>query len=275
MKPWTRLAMARHGLRGRDIGLLAGIRKSGNTYLRFLLANYLAQCDEPGRAPLAYADVEALVGQTLGDEESRPDLATAPALARLGIKRFYYTHRPYAPAFDGWRIVHVFRNPLDHLVSTFFYKFAQRRTGAARHWSVDGYQGPRDLLFMLDAYFETYVSYKRADVLRIAYEDLLEEPQRQLERVLEAFGAPRPDTAALARAVLNSSRDVLRAIEERDGPIHAPPGFEGHFVRDGSIGQHRDHFDASDWTTLARVAEKHATSLDEFRFEPAAEGREH
>jgi hypothetical protein len=269
MKPWVRFQLARCRLRPADVGLLAGIPKSGNTYMRFLLANYRALCREPGHAPLSYVEMSEILGGLLGPDGCRPDFRDKGTdLSPLGVKRFYYTHRDYVPAFTGWRIVHLFRNPLDHLVSLFFYKFANRRTGAARRWLALGHQGPRDLLFMLDSYFQIYVSFRRDDVLRICYEDLYEQPEARLSEVLGWLGVEDVDPEALARAVGSSSQQVMRTLEDRDGPIHSPPGFAGRFVRDGTIGQHRAHFGPADWSVLERTAARYGVSLLEFRFEP-------
>jgi sulfotransferase family protein len=260
---WFRLRLRTHGLRPRDIGLLAGIRKSGNTYLRFLLGNYVALQEDPARGPLSYLELSGRLGETLGWREVTPELSRDQGLGALGIKRFYYTHHSYTRVYDGLKVVSVYRNPLDYLVSFYFYKYAGRPGLETR------YTGPQELLFQLDNFFREYTSFLGTSALRIAYEDLHERPAEQLRRVLELFGAPAIDEGLIALAAAHSAPEVIRAEEDRSGPIHSPAGFKGRFVRDGSIGQHRRYFGAAEWQRLEGLAASHGVSLADFRFEPA------
>jgi hypothetical protein len=259
---WFRLRLRAHGLRPDEVGLLAGIRKSGNTYLRFLLANYAALTEDPCREPLTYPELTARLGETLGWREVTPDLAREQGVRALGIARFYYTHHVYTRVYDGLKVVSVYRNPLDYLVSFYYYKYA------GRPGLETAYAGPQELLFQLDGFFREYTSFVGTPALRIAYEDLHERPREQLARVLQFFGAPRIDPQLAARAAAHSAPAVIRAEEERSGPIHSPAGFKGRFVRDGSIGQHRRYFGPAEWRRLEEIASRHGVSLDEFRFEP-------
>lgn len=262
-RAWFRLRLRGHGLRPSDIGLLAGIRKSGNTYLRFLLGNYAALRDDPGRGPLSYPELTARLGETLGWREVTPPLSRDQGLGALGIKRFYYTHHAYTRVYEGLKVVSVYRNPLDYLVSFYFYKYA------GRPGLETAYAGPQALLFQLDHFFAEYTSFVGTPALRVAYEDLYERPAQQLRRVLEFFGAPEIDDALIAGAAAHSAQDVIRAEEERSGPIHSPPGFKGRFVRDGSIGQHHRYFGSAEWRQLEEIASRHGVPLHQFRFEPA------
>jgi hypothetical protein len=73
----------------------------------------------------------------------------------------------------------------------------------------------------------------------------------------------------VARAAAHSAPEVIRGEEDRSGPIHSPAGFQGRFLRDGSIGQHRKYFGPAEWKRLEEIAARHGVALDQFRFEPA------
>lgn len=210
--PWSlitnrlRRLIVRQRVPGPGDQLLASYPRSGNTWLRFLVAS------------LAHPDVEVdftFISQVV------PDIHECPLrdLRQLSEPRIIKTHEAWRPCYQ--RGVYIVRDPRAVLVSMHNYMKTQ---GAV----------PEDVAIEEFAarFLEGDVPFGRWDlhvrgwldgpenVLVVRYEDLKNDIRGVLPRIALALGLSR-DQGSIERAILQGSFDRMRQIEiDRAGQIH-------------------------------------------------------
>ena len=244
---------------------LASYPKSGNTWVRAFLANYLAD----GSAPVdintlpdfAYGDMRVnyyaqVSGKAAADlawpeiNRLRPRVHQFLAQARPGLV-FVKTHAVVA-TIDGvptitpdatFGAIYLVRNPLDVAVSF------------ANHYGLSIAQAVEALCFtdLRIAAKEGHIpqpisdwtthveSWLRAPWLYlhvVRYEDMLTSPQRAFARMVEFLGLAK-NRERLKRAIRQSSFRVLREQEQRAGFVERSKNAEAFFRR-GSAGGFRE-----------------------------------
>ncbi len=235
----------------RNLVWIASYPKSGNTWARFLLANYLA-------GPIERSDqVEALIpGFTVGEDKSAYLAGRAQAYGKTHYP--WNDKHPHASATD--RAIVVVRNPRDVLLSNLNYVRVARGTDLG--FSDLGYA--RTFIKMcgdpawLDAGIGTLEEHCESWLgpgmtlprLVLRYEELKSEPGRELRRVVEFLGMV-PDPERIDQAVKHSSFEQMRAMEVREKaqrrngvvfPGPAPrPGWRRYFMNEGKVGSTLAH----------------------------------
>jgi hypothetical protein len=188
-----------------DDTFLVSYPKSGNTWLRFLLANL--------RHPeVDFRNIERLVPDVEGTSLREFRRVPRPRL----IKSHYW--------FDPWypRVIYIVRDPRDVVISQYHF---QRK----RRLIQDGYP--------LETYVERFLAGEVSDYgswrdhvatwmvahddnssryLLVRYEDLLASTSAELKRVAD-FLALAPTEGEIARAIERSSPDAIRRMEQVDG----------------------------------------------------------
>lgn len=244
--------------------------RSGTKYMKFLLANYLkllsGTSDGPVDANTMYAMFpntwnQAYIGRRTYEKPS-------PELDLLGLDDLADIHSPYqSPYWDGSKVLHIYRNPLDYFVSHYFFTYEYR---ASRAGTV---ADPVEVMGLhLESYAANYLSYRRiaqsgrANLLRLTYEDLITYPEATVRIILGWLGV-EADTRLVELAAQYSSRETMREIEERDGPIDTIIDPDRKFVRDGSIGQWKNYFSADNVELARKELGRFGINLDEFTLE--------
>ena len=264
--------------RRQRIVWVASYPKSGSTWMRMLLANFLSSSEEavsindldkalPGGPWFYLADFDDALGVSPSDCTSDEACMLLPHLYRERAARaadagrllFYKTHdvprdtpagEPLFPEDVSAGAVYLVRNPLDVAVSWAFY------TGMDFAASVAALNDPRYWLWerrhpQLRSDLSDWSSHVRCwtgvpfPVLTVRYEDLLADAAEQLGRVarfLRLEGAS--DAGRLRRASGFSSFDRLRRNEEREGFWGAQPDSPHLFFRSGRAGGWRRHLSA-------------------------------
>lgn len=206
--------------------------RSGNSWIRFLIANLLA----PKKAVL-FSDVERLV----------PDIHRSQELIEtLRPKRFIKSH---FPIFDQYpRFIYIYRDGRDALASFYHYDKAYNRFAG----EFSDY-----LRQNLPARFGSWSDHvngahqeaeKRPDdVLLIKYEDLLEYPHEQTSRIA-AFCRIKANDRIITKAVSASDFNNLKQIESKNGTEIglSQSDADSVYFRSGRSGAWRHIFSNSD-----------------------------
>ena len=250
---------------------LAGYVRSGTTWRRALLANFLVARDEPvgindtkkalpgpnSCDPVLFERLTGLVASDLTQDEAD---ALRPAVYRALAG--YSEMRLYCPAHDAFLntpageplfpddatcgALYAVRNPLDVAVSWAFYlgidfeRAVNDLCNPSHHIGHPEWPRLREILGDWSSQVE---SWQRAPfpVLTVRYEDMLADPMGELGRMARFLGLEgAADQARLRRAVDFAGFANLRSNEEREGyGNYLKQG--RRFFRSGKAGGWRRH----------------------------------
>lgn len=271
---------------------LASYPRSGNTWLRALLTNYLTGSNHP-------ASINALVGGSIAylrevfDEYlglSSSDLPPKEILryrphlyellaAELARPTFLKVHDACLHTAGGALLfpraatlgaVYIVRNPLDVAVS--YAHFCDWRVAravaelnspvAALASSARGiYEALPQPLSTWSGHAASWLDQGELPVHVVRYEDLHADPETALEAVLR-FAGLEVEAGRLARAVEHARFDRLRAQEERSG-FGEKPATARFFFRAGRSGTWRETLSREQVRTLTNV---HAPLMERFGY---------
>ena len=275
---------------------LASYPRSGNTWLRALLTNYL----EGGGTP---ASITALIGhapirRTVFDEElgvSSSDLTEEEVRCyRSRLHQLLSDEWPrpsFVKVHDAFQCVagggllfppsatfgavYIVRNPLDAAVSNaHFWNWSMERAVAEMNRpdaTLASPSGgihpvlPQRLLSWSD-HLASWIEQRALPVHVVRYENLLAAPATTFAAVLR-FAGIEPEAGRLARAVEHARFDRLRAQEERSGFDDKPPTAR-FFFRAGREGAWRE---ALSRKQVQALTEAHASFMERFGYLREAE----
>lgn len=248
----------------RRIIWLASYPKSGNTWMRGLLAQYFMP---PGQAPdinnlrrFTTADVrqdffDAAAGGRFVARDVRHWLEVrAKALRLIAASKpgthFVKTHCQ-AVRFLGHHLIPpeltagaicMIRNPFDLAPSFARHQSADIDTAIGRMMNPDTMMGTetgiRDAMGRWDDHVRGWTTAPGLPRHVVRYEDMLERPARAMRGVLD-FLSVRPDAAKLARAIKATSFAALKKQEEKFGFRERPAGMRAFFAK-GRAGVWRE-----------------------------------
>lgn len=193
---------------------LASYPKSGNTWLRFLLANIIS-----GGPPANSLAVSKLVYDI-----HQPDIPFEPAAPdQLFIKTHFARAAGHPRLNETSRAVHIVRHPRDVLLSALNYRrmegVIENLTDAQYAETFISHAGdPLWARLGYGSWIQHAASWAAGSpfpVLTIRYEDLKADAEKTLKAVLEFVELGASD-ADIARAVEQCSFDKLRAVEIRE-----------------------------------------------------------
>ncbi|MGE0494602.1 MAG: sulfotransferase domain-containing protein [Vulcanimicrobiota bacterium] len=263
---------------------LASYPKSGNTWLRVLLANYLSQAKVPvsinALGTLPWGSSRALLDATLelktadATEEELPEwraIAYRHLAAQTTDPLFLKVHDLYQPRLfppeATFGVIYLVRDPHDVAVS--FAHHSNASLARVTGWMADpGYrlaQGNRglqvpELVGSWSGHVESWLAAELR-VLVIRYEDLLAHPHQTFGSALEFLNQPREEQR-VARAIEFSTFDRLQAQEQADG-FREGPHRSGSFFRSGRAGHGRNHLDEAQRELLER---EHGQTMARFGY---------
>ena len=277
---------------------LASYPKSGNTWMRALLANVLAAPARPvsmNALPFGVAPDSARFGELAGvamEDLTRDEVGNLiPAFFRLNrrlriaeqrmdarshlyrkVHCAYVLNRAGQPLFPESvtaGAVCIVRNPLDVAVSWTFHAgegdFAKSVVRLNNVRTTLGAPGRR--LRLLD-WSGNVGSWCAAPfpVLVVRYEDLIADTAAQLRRVARFLRLDDVSDARLRHAVSRSAFANLREREKREGFPEKPSVNAGFFFREGRAGGWRRHLPAAEARKLVR---RHRSTMAALGYDPA------
>lgn len=230
---------------GRADSFLASYPKSGRTWFRYILSNYL---DLAGGLGVG-VDLHSMFAVV-------PNFDFDPV---RGVPAFRFTDRPGAPLvlvshhryrrllFRGRPVIFMVRDPRDVMVSAYFHatRHKHRFAGDVPAFLRDPKQGLPDLVRYLNAWAAGLARHRN---LVVSYERLTADPEAVTGEALGFLGCP-VDAEALRRAVEASRFQAMREREIAGGiPAHDYDRSDGESLRmrRGKVGGFTDYLAAGE-----------------------------
>lgn len=266
----------------RRIIWLASYPKSGNTWMRSLLAQYFMP---PGQAPdinnlrrFTTGDTrqdffDAAVGGKFNSQNVHDWLVAREKALRLiaGSKpgtHFVKTHCPPVN-IGGYHLIppqvtvgaiYIIRNPFDLAPSFARHQSSDIDTAIERMANPDTSMGTdtgiRDVLGRWDDHINSWTSAEGLPRHVVRYEDLLARPAKTFEALL-GFLSVKPDRPKLARAIKATTFEALKKQEEKLGFHERPKGMSAFFAK-GRAGVWREDLTPAQ---VGRIREEFADAL--------------
>ena len=280
----------------KSIVWLASYPKSGNTWARVFLANYLFGRTTP--MPInqihrigvgdSIEKMYRMVARASAGRAGRGDFDVADHRQSLALRgrvlggivnndadvNFVKTHNRRAKAFGLGLIppaltrsaIYILRNPLDMVLSYarqygHTAEFAAAAIGREDN-SIAGANGTvTQYLGSWSGHVKSWARGRGFPVLVLRYADMQADAEDAFSRVLKHIGVP-PDPERVARAVRFSSFDELRKQEEATGFIERSPNTE-RFFHSGGSGQWRDELAPE---AVDRICADHGRVMREYGY---------
>lgn len=272
----------------KSIIWLASYPKSGNTWLRIFLANYILNQPEP--VPInqvhrigigdAIAKTYRMVAKTPFDPADPQQCVALRDGVLRGIVNnkadvnFVKTHNENGSAFGTKLIpraytksaIYVLRNPLDMIVSyaSHYGQSMDMAIESARR-SDNVLVGHGENAFQFLGNWSNHVlGWTKArdfPVLTIRYEDMKADPQKAFGKVIKHIGLPL-DQEKLDRSIRFSSFDELRKQEDKTGFIENSDN-QARFFRSGKSEQWKD---AMTPEQIETVKKDHARVMKRYKY---------
>ena len=217
---------------------LVSYPKSGNTWVRFLLANAFKLHLKLDREVNFFSIQEIIPGVGLS-RSIRPQ----GIFGRVDLPRIIKSHAKYNPYY--YRVLVLVRDPRDVLVS--YYNYAKQRNIIDRNWDLSAFI--RSSRYGAKAWAEHtsswYSSFKQGQTVQFfLYEEFLAEPVKQLGRMMELLGITMSEEL-LHQAVEMSSKLNMKSSEDKHRSTNMIESLDKPFVR-MSNSKRRDRLSDAD-----------------------------
>lgn len=213
------------GRTGAEVFYLSSFPRSGNTWLRFLIANAYNEMDRQV-TQVDFFNVHAITPELKKNSESqlRPGITPLFKEFPLVVK----THADFMSSFT--HVILLLRNPFDCLYSYWDYLVHNNRiplslSETARHQQY----GVSAIVRHADSYLRHC-----DDLLLVTYEDLLRRPESVLGKLFDFIGLAVA-SRVVKKAIRKSSFHAMSRLEREKGRRFGRPDFR--FMRKGETGQ--------------------------------------
>jgi Sulfotransferase domain len=192
----------------RDDTFIVSYPRSGNTWTRFLIANFLYP-----QEPATFANIERRI----------PDAEAQSSRYVRGVPspRIIKSHSYFDPRYP--RVIYIVRDPRDVALS--YYDFSRKYRHFEDSYPLESYIGDFVNGRLLSADWGTwgenvaswvFARGARPGFLLLRYEDMKAQPERELTRLAGFFGIDA--TPELLRTTIErSSSDRMREMEKTQG----------------------------------------------------------
>lgn len=189
--------------------------KSGNTWVRFLLANALyPECE------VDFHTIHGLIPE-VGEEDQRRDSLPKPRLMK--------SHAPYQPDYS--RVIYIVRDGRDVYSSYFHYRQPDLSEGTTFEEFLLEERWPSRWAEHVRGW--TKAAAENDDILVVRFENLKEDSARELRRMLSFVGKKSISQTRIRQAVEASSFENMRRLEKERGRKY---GDVDQFMRKGEAG---------------------------------------
>jgi hypothetical protein len=261
---------------------LASYPKSGNTWVRAFLHNYILQPESPHNinklVEFSVAECAAAFFHAPGESLTTAQVQALRPSVHEKLTRlhndlvFVKTHNanlavehvPLCTPEHTAGAVYIVRDPRDVALSYAAY------TGRGVDETIELMANPRaanasdgaQVFELLSSWSQHAVSWVAAPKrLLVRYEDLVAEPERHFSRVIRFLGTGEVDAARLSRAMEFSSFSTLAAQEAESG--YNAGGKNETFFRAGKAGQWRERLTSAQ---AKRIEAAHGEVMRKFGY---------
>lgn len=227
-----------------DDVILVSYPRSGNTWVRFLLANVLYP-----ETTVTFANIGSFI----------PDIYmhSRRVISHLDGRRLLKSHEYFDPRYP--RVIYVVRHPEDVIVSTFHYRLRMGNLDESYPlsrfvddfislgWTEYGTWGEH-----VGSWMGARFGVREGRFLLVKYEDLIDDPAVWVAR-MAVFAGILTDREAVSLAVERSRFERMREHEKRASTHLQPSAVMRHerFIRGGKVGEGREQLGASDREAIA------------------------
>lgn len=217
----------------QDDTFLVSYPKSGSTWVAFLLGNYLTDNQ------IDFINRKSLI----------PDLhADTEICRRLKRPRIIKCHFQFNPGYRN--VIYICRDGRDVAVSYYYFLLKLKAIDTATKFTdfLDQFNSGKIKFGLWRLHINSWLNNQPSRFMVIRYEDLLNDPAEQLERILD-FQEIRIDSKRLESAVAASQFEAMKALESEQYsqvPQLAETDPSIRFVRKGEKNQYLSHFSKAD-----------------------------
>lgn len=209
---------------------LVSYPKSGNTWLRFLIANALKIHFDIPREVNFFS-----LHEFIPDIHTSRHLRSRSFFDEYNLPRIIKSHSNYNPYYN--RVILLIRDPRDVCIS--YYYFLRQRKIIPQQWTISDLI--RSNKYGVKAWLnhtKSWYSFRSSDriVQVFRYEELLDNPQAQLQRIADLLGIDIASDS-LAKAVILSSKKAMKASENNHLSSYLIADRYMQFVRKGKAGK--------------------------------------
>ena len=215
---------------------LISFPKSGNTWVRFLLANALF--DE--NHTIDFAKLGQYVPD-LGRGRDKSIIRDPNSAFNRASRKFVKTHSIYSPAFR--KVIYIVRDGRDALTSYYYWINARVENPVSLSDVIRANVPPPIPRGLWSDHVLGWIQGKCDKKLVVKYEDLLEDTEQELEKIFR-FSGLKVERERMIISVIRSSFKNLRKIEEVKGIFDGKiPAIEKvPFTRKGVVGGWKELF---------------------------------
>lgn len=233
-----------HFLKERKIQnpiLLAGFPKSGNTWTRFVIYNYYNIYKNDAGKTLTFNELNAINYHVLDDGITSP--------FKSGFPPLYQTHMCYRNIFNFFKVIFIYRNPLDTLISNHYIHmnnvnpfFSYSTELRSKFLNIDYF-----VRFFVEEWAHHYKLTKAHSDIVLCYERLKKDPFREFSKLFKVLNIELNESI-LRKSIKISSFDNIKKMGRQTNQlygVHNPNRFKGEFTRSGKTHQYLEELKPS------------------------------
>lgn len=245
--------------KGQNDYFLVSYPKSGNTWVRFLIANILKE------------EGEEITLKNIGDfvpdiyvPSQRENIINKSSRFNSFAFKFVKSHDPYFKFYKDKKVIYLVRDGRDTLNSYFYYLKSRKEKELSIRQLILGEKGTE-----YGIWSDHIVSWYNASCqkkLFLRYEDILKDAFTEISKMLSYIGWDVPEDR-IKKAIEDSYFDNLRKKEEKYGginEINPEKGDKTSFFRKGQKGDWKNLFTIEDEEMFWSM---HGDAMELFKYE--------
>jgi len=210
---------------------LVSYPKSGNTWVRFLIANALKLHYQIDRE-VNFFSVQDIIP---GVRHSGSSINALGPFGRLDLPRIIKSHSNYNPYYC--RVIFLVRDPRDVMVS--FYHYLKSYDKLPQNLTLSEFIRHKD--YGIKAWLEHtkswYSDSHPGQIIQLfLYEDFMKNPQQELRKIMNLYGLKVTDKN-IDQAVKLSSKENMRKSSEEHESTYQTQIRNSNFVREAKVSR--------------------------------------